>query len=277
MSIFKKDSSRFEPIHPAEYYQNSDDCIVCNGAYDFTRLSDGENQTIVEVLRVAGSNKYTPKQRALGLASESSVVKYKARAILNEIVVQKYSESKSPLDALAVGFAYQTKGAIGRQQSIAYFERYLGTASSQIVAEAQRVMFDANDPFFSYKLAELYEQEGLWDSALRYALKSQSTDKNCAPAFPLLVGKIYRRISPAESQAYLQKYMRDERYKPYMLLFQRELDISSEWLENSYTYTPRPYKPSKRALQMEADIKETAHKYITNEKALLLGAEGRNG
>ena len=123
----------------------------------------------------------------------------------------------------------------------------------------------------------LYEQEGLWDSALRYALKAQSTDKNCAPAFPLLVGKIYRRISPAESQAYLQKYMRDERYKSYMPLFQRELDISSEWLENSYTYTPRPYKPSKRALQMEVDIKETAHKYITNEKALLLDAEGRNG
>ena len=73
------------------------------------------------------------------------------------------------------------------------------------------------------------------------------------------------------------KYMRDEHYKPYMPLFQKELDISSEWLENSYTYTPRPYKPSKRALQMEADIKETAHKYITNEKALLLGAEGRNG
>ena len=251
MSIFKKDSSRFEPIHPAEYYQNSDDCIVRNGAYDFTRLSAGENQTILEVLRVAGSDKYTPEQRALGLASESSVVKYKARAILNEIVVQRYNESKSSLDALAVGFAYQTKGAIGRQQAIVYFERYLSAASSQIVAEAQRVMFDANDPFFSYKLAELYEQEGLWDSALRYALEAQSTDKNCAPAFPLLVGKIYRRISPAESQAYLQRYMRDERY--------------------------RPYKPSKRARQMEADIKETAHKYITSEKALLLGAEGRNG
>ena len=226
---------------------------------------------------MAGSDKYTPKQRALGLASESSVVKYKARAILNEIVVQRYYESKSPLDVLAVGFAYQTKGAIGRQQAIVYFERYLGAASSQLVAEAQRVMFDANDPFFSYKLAELYEQEGLWDSALRCALKAQSTDKNCAPAFPLLIGKIYRHISPAESQAYLQRYMRDERYRPYMPLFQKELDISSEWLENSYTYTPRPYKPSKRALQMEADIKETAHKYITNEKALLLGAEGRNG
>lgn len=147
MSIFKKDSSRFEPIHPAEYYQNSDDCIVRNGAYDFTRLSAGENQTILEVLRVAGSDKYTPEQRALGLASESSVVKYKARAILNEIVVQRYNESKSSLDALAVGFAYQTKGAIGRQQAIVYFERYLSAASSQIVAEAQRVMFDANDPF----------------------------------------------------------------------------------------------------------------------------------
>ena len=277
MSIFKRDSNRFEQIHPAEYFQNSDDSIVHNGVYDFTCLSAGENKTIVDVLRVAGSDKYTQKQRALGLASESSVIKYKARAILNEIIVQKYGESKSPLDALAVGFAHQTKGAIGRQQSIAYFERYLGTASSQIVSEAQRVMFDANDPFFSYKLAELYEQEGLWSLALKYAIKAQNANTDCAPAFPLLVGKIYRHIDPFKSQNYLQELMNDKRYQAYTPIIQKEATLSTEWSENAYAYTPKPYRPSKRVLQMEADIKETAYKYITNEKALLLGAEGRNG
>lgn len=276
MSIFKRDSNCSEAIRPEEYFQDPEDCIVRNGTYDYTRLSQGENETVMSVLRVA-VKKYLPEQRALGLASEASTIKYKARAILNEIVVQAYHESVSPLDVLAVAFAYQTKGAAGRQNAILYFEKYLNATSEQIAIEAQHIIFDAREPFFSYKLAELYEQEGLWSLALKYAIKAQNANTDCAPAFPLLVGKIYRHIDPFKSQKYLQELMKDKRYQAYTPIIQKEVTLSTEWFENAYAYTPKPYRPSRRVLQMENDIKGTASKYLEAEKALLLGAEGHNG
>lgn len=264
MSIFQNgDSSIRTRIYPNEYQQDSADSIVAkDGRYDFTRLSDGERKTILDVLSVAYSEKYTQKQKAIGFANEASTVKYKARHILHEVIVQRYRDSECPMDYLAVGFAYLTKGAIGRANALRYFEAYLSKAKASDKEEAGRILFDANDPFFSYKLAELYDQEGCPQQALRFALKAQELNLDNAPGFPLLVGKIYRKIDPLLSQQYLEQFAHSELYKKFAVLFLKEAEISAEWVNKSFVYQPKPYRPSKKVAQLESQISEAAKQFV---------------
>lgn len=264
MLLFTNDGvSSSTRIYPNEYWQDSEDSIISkDGRYDFTRLSDGERKTILDVLSVAYSDKYTQKQRAVGFANEASTVKYKARYILHEVLVQRYRDSEYPMDYLAVGFAYLTKGAIGRANALRYFEAYLSKAKASDKEEAGRILLVANDPFFSYKLAELYDQEGNAQKALEFAKRAQSLNSDHAPGFPLLVGKVYRKIDSAFSLQYFEQFASDENYKDYSALFLKEAKVSAEWIKESFTYHPKPYRPSKKAIQLEHQITDTAKQFL---------------
>lgn len=177
MSIFQNgDSSVRTRIYPNEYQQDPADSIVAkDGRYDFTQLTDGERKTILDVLSVAYSDKYTQKQKAIGFANEASTVKYKARYILHEVIVQRYRDSEYPMDYLAVGFAYLTKGAIGCANALRYFEAYLSKAKASDKEEAGSILFDANDPFFQLQISGTIRPRGVSATSLEICSKSAGT------------------------------------------------------------------------------------------------------
>lgn len=128
---FKLKSTReqeyYNDIHIPKYCtdlnwtQDSNQSITTNGKYDLNIFSRHEANTIYHVLNVV-KEKYPIEYQSIGLANESSAIKYKARYVLFEIVILLYEHSKKPIDQFAVAVAYQSKGAHFRKIAIKYFE-----------------------------------------------------------------------------------------------------------------------------------------------------------
>lgn len=141
--------------YPEEYAQDSSQSIIdSDGIYDLTRFSAHEESIIKQVISNV-RKKYPEKYRAIGLANESYVIVYKPRYVLFEIIILKYKDSTSPLDMVAVSFAYCSKGAQFRSEALRYYE-----------AVRDKINFDELNEFASVsilsyitKIAETYEKE----------------------------------------------------------------------------------------------------------------------
>lgn len=156
---------------PDRIDQNTNLSIVDEtGRYDMTRYSLHEAETIGTVFRNV-LRKYEKKHWAMGLVNESESIVYKARYILFEIVIQRFSESDSPLDQFAVAYAYVTKGSYYRQKAIEYFEKCMPKLSPLDIS------CYGSFPLFSVyvKLSKLYEQEHIWDKAIHYLTLANSS------------------------------------------------------------------------------------------------------
>ncbi len=151
-------------IFPDTVCQNSELSIVDNsGRYDFMNYSRHEAETIGAVFRNV-LRKYDPCHYAIGLVNESQAIVYKARYILFEIVILRFSNSTAPLEQFAVAFAYSEKGASYRLKAIEYFEKSLPQ-----LKENDFSCYGSFLPLAIYnKLSLLYEKEHLWDKAIYY-------------------------------------------------------------------------------------------------------------
>ena len=255
-------SLRGEYIYPSEVGQDSLKSITTDdGRYDLLRISTHEASVVRQVLNNARSGKYPHRAVGLGLANESSLIKYKPRYILHEIIVQKYTDTNNPFDMLAVATAYRTKGAIGRGNAIAYYEKWIRNSSKKERMEATIYLFDAREPFFSYHLAELYKQENRLDDALKYALAAERNDTNHAPGYPLLIADIYKRQSIYMCVRYLETLRDEPEYWKYANI-RDEYEKAKELMAKGYVFKPRGYKPSVKSLEFEASVREAAKQFL---------------
>lgn len=236
-----------------------------SGRYDMTRLSEHELSVINEVIQIAYSKKYPSDMKAIGLANEASVIRYKPRYVLHEIIVQKYSQSITPYDLLAVGEAYRTMGAMFYTEALSFLERYIMAASQFERKAAQLFLFNAREPFLSRNIADLLNKTGYYDQALEYALRAKMADKTHAPGYVQLIGEIYRRIDPHLAVDFYDDILKEREYAFFSDLFTKERENAVASLSRR-PYKRRPYKPSPDALEFQQSVSALAMEFLPNGK-----------
>ena len=140
-----------------------------SGRYDMNHYSNHEAETIGRIFRCV-IKKYPLNCRSIGLVNEAEAVKYKARYILFEVAIQKYSSSDIPIDQFAVGLAYLSKGSLYRKNAIEFFEKSLPH-----IRVEDFCFYGSYLPISFYnKISQLYEKEHIWDKALYYLRLAES-------------------------------------------------------------------------------------------------------
>lgn len=198
----------------------------------------------------------------MGMVNESEQIKYKPRYVLNEIIVQTYAGSSKALDLLAVGFAYKAKGAAYRKLAIEYFERYQQLVKWNEKRLAKNCYLGAQEPFFSYGLAELYSAEYQFDLALEYATYAEKHNTLNAPGYPQLIAAILLKTDPADCVDYLKRILKNPKYLNYHNLFLKDLQNAQNKMERGYKYRPRPYHPKPREIELEKHISALASEFL---------------
>lgn len=250
-------------VYPEQPFQDTNLSLVdSHSRYDLTRLSQHELDIIIEILKIANSNKYPSELHSLGLANEASVIKYKPRYILHEIIIQMYSCSSNPLDCLAVGEAYRTKGAMFYAEAISNLEYFLSTASTQQRRIAQVYLFAAREPFISYHLAELLDLNRQYEQALKYAQAAMDADTTAAPGFVLKLGEIYRKINPQTSIDFFTDILSQPQYEKFAALFDRERSKAVDLINHPQPYTGRKYKPSAQTVAFEQTVSSISSEFL---------------
>ena len=151
-------SQLYTPEHIQQYSNKS---ITCGSSYDLKRYSRHEKNVIYSVLSTA-KKKYPAKYQALGLANESSSIKYKPRYVLHEIIVLRYENSDAPLYQLAVALAYETMGASRRQRALLHFETAMTKINMLDIS-----VFPCFSPSLIYsRFSKLYEKEHEYQKAI---------------------------------------------------------------------------------------------------------------
>lgn len=149
---------------PTTYEQDSSQSITSDGRYDLTRFSPHESAIVSSVWHTV-QQKYPPEYRAMGLANESYIIKYKPRYVLFEILILIYSQSQNPVDLFAVSLAYASKCAFYRNKALFYFEK-----SEKYITPEFMNNFLSYMPLSVYlTFSQLYEQEHLYPQAIHYA------------------------------------------------------------------------------------------------------------
>lgn len=157
--------------------QDSDQSITVNGTYDLTRFSTHEVDTIIHVLNHV-KTAYPPQYQSIGLANESSAIKYKARYVLFQIIILKYWNSKEPIDRFAVAVAYQSKGALFRKYAISYYESSLPYIKEKLLQDFLNL-----SPLSTYNaVSRLYEQEHEYEKAIYYLRLAKPYSEKIGPA-----------------------------------------------------------------------------------------------
>lgn len=247
------------PFLPNQYAQDSKSSIVDEtGTYDFDCFSVDECSTIQDVLSDAQRN-YSPRYRAIGLALESYGILYKPRYILHEIIIIRYSSSKRPLDQLAVGLAYKTKGAYFRQQAIKYIENAI-----PMITKREWHKISAFFPKWSIynDLSDLCEAECRFSDALEYAELAKRNKGFIAPYDILHPGRIYKKIDIALCVQYYENLICNNQTAEYWPLIEKELTIAKGQAEQGYKYRPRKSKMSDRSKMLEEKTYAAALKFM---------------
>lgn len=249
-------------LHAEAVFQDSNLSVVdVSGKYDMNHFSQHEIDTILTVLKNAKCGKYPKSLEGLGLANEASAIMYKPRYVLFEIVIQKYGKSKQPYDMLAVAQAYESKGSFGRQKAIEYYNLWLSNSSSHQRATAAKLFLDASEPFFSYRIAKLYYLENNLENALEFAKNAQHNNKQGAPAYPLLIASIYKKMNINDCVEYLQSVCNSDYSKQYPML-KAELKKAMELQKNGYKYVSRKRKRKQEDMDFELSVSAAAKRFL---------------
>lgn len=168
--------------------QDSNQSLTKNGSYDLKNFSKHEIDTIKHVLKIV-KQKYPKSYRSLGLANESSIIKYKPRYILYELIILKYGQSDNFIDKFAVALAYESKGAAYRKDAIKYFEESEKHVSPKIMNN-----FISYMPLCVYTMfAKLYEQEHDFDKAIYYTKIAKNYGDSDNPYFDTHINELSQK------------------------------------------------------------------------------------
>lgn len=258
-------------IYAESITQDTNQSIVKDGIYDFSKFSAHEIDVIVAVLRNAYSEKYHHSLRGIGLINESYPIVYKPRYILLEMVIMLFENSRNPYDSLAVAEAYRNKGAAYRVQAIENYERYFAKANvfkKKLIRE-QYAIFD--DTFLCDNLSILYEAEhNLW-RALKYAETAEKLNSDLLPYYPIHIAKILLKIDPNKAVSYLTGIMKGSRYVGSKMIIQKTVAELEQKAASGYHYKPRNKTPAPDTL--DADIRKAALDFLPGGKYYALWAK----
>ena len=235
---------------------------TADGEYDFEHFSDHEIEVIVSVIRTAKSCKYASELKGIGLANEAYSIVYKPHYILDEIIIQKYKDSDSPFDLLAVGEAYNNQGARAYREALEYLLRYDREATQEQKDTAQEYLMVAREPSFSIQIALLYEKVGDFQNALAYAMRAMELDESSYHYTYSLVGEIYRKINPEIAIEFYQSLLEDQRYHYFQDQIIEEIGKVQKDIDSGKRYVFNPRGPSVKTRVMAAKITDAAKMFL---------------
>ena len=148
-------------VADSSFIQDPRKSVVENGKYCTQRYSTHEVEAIYHALKVT-RNKYPMDLRGIGLANESWIVKYKAKYVLFEMIIQLLELSDNPLDEFSKSIAYVTKGAFFRKYAINFFEK-----SKPFVSDETLMKFSSFQPLnIHLTYAKVYESEHEYEKTI---------------------------------------------------------------------------------------------------------------
>lgn len=227
-------------IYPEYYPQNSaESTCTTNGLYDFENLSANEAVLIVDVLKVAFSNKYPKRLRGLGLLNECYTITYKERYILMTLIIELFTNSDNPFDALAVAEAYRSKGATFREQAVQKYEYFINKANLLQRNTVNSTFNLFNDRLIYHNLSELYEKEHNLYRALKYAELAEKHNRDFLPLYPVHISNILLKIEPTKAVRYLECIIANKKYEAHISVLNKALLDAKSKANKGYKYNPR--------------------------------------
>jgi len=169
-------------LAPSEFY-------VCQECREKYALMDHESEFLNKFLDIS-FNEYTDEARSICMSSSTEAIVRNCRKILNDIIIEMYSESVKPLDLLAVALTYARKYSADRPLAIRYFEEYLQNPVS-IPANPHFAWLDGstNSKRPAYSLwsiystfAKIYKAEKEYDKSIKCLEECIRHDNGTNPA-----------------------------------------------------------------------------------------------
>ncbi|MBE6801661.1 MAG: hypothetical protein E7530_02100 [Ruminococcaceae bacterium] len=237
-------------IYPEYYPQNSAESVcTSDGLYNFEKLSTREVALVIDVLKVAFSKKYPKRLRGLGLLNECYTITYKERYILMTLIIELFTNSDNPYNALAVAEAYRSKGAAYREQAIQKYEYFINKANLLQKGKVSSTFNLFNDSFIYHNLAELYEKEHNLYRALKYAELAEKHNRDFLPLYPIHISNILLKIEPVKAVQYLEGITASEKYKAQFSAFNKSLLEAKSKADRGYRYSPRKSKTTENGVE----------------------------
>lgn len=248
----------------AQFYLNvrSDDNAVeiMDGKYDFTCITEKENNTILDVLNNV-IEKFQENEYGIGLAFESESVVYKPKYVIEQIIIEYTNHSDNPLDYLAKGIAFSRKGAEFRLKSIQAFENYLS------FSEHGKIPIINEKPIYRkrmiyYLMADLYEKENQLEKSLQYFEKSAQTDIGFPPfRIEERYATVLSKIDIHKAVDYLKKQILEDETCKYL---ETKLHDYEKKSEKGYIFKPRNKKAEVENKEIQQNIERLARRYLRN-------------
>ena len=168
---------------------SSQSITTSDGRYDLKHFSKHELETIIYIVRII-KDKYPLELRSMGFANESSPIKYKPRYVLWEILVQLYKDSDNPIDKFACALAYETKGALFRENALQKFEESINYITPEFMQQ-----FTSYPPLCVYmEFSRLYEGNHEYEKAIYYTELGQKYRGNDNPNFDKRIDDLIEKI-----------------------------------------------------------------------------------
>ncbi len=214
------------------------DLMSKDGYYCFDNLTIEESNQLKLLIQTAIKN---GELASLSLIENSLIAYlYRNKYLIEQIIIEKYSNSDSLYDNLAVGLAYKEKGAAYREQAIHYIEAFINKANDTDWNNIKKVN---NEEFkkakILYILSELFEKEHFWDKAYEYAVKAKKASRSKNINYDR-VGDVLVKIDINKAVEYYEKEANKE--SPFKEMYQNKLEKAIEKQKKNYKYKPRKVK-----------------------------------
>lgn len=191
-SANKPDSQNKVPKYCSDtnWIQDSAQSIITSdGRYDLKHFSKHETDTINHIVRVV-KEKYPLELRSMGFANESSLIKYKPRYVLWEMLVQLYKDSTNPIDKFACSLAYEARGAMYRKNALQKFEESI----NYITPEFMQQFISCTPLCVCMKFSRLYENNHEYEKAIYYTKQGKKYGGTDNPNFDKRIGELSEKI-----------------------------------------------------------------------------------
>lgn len=226
-NLFKKNSQEMTPRQYSNYRKQVNS-FKEDGTYDFEHLNKNEKSQIMEIVEISNHSKI----HSLEFYRQSVPVVYKNRYILFQIIISKYQTSDCIYDKLAVGLAYETKGAYYRPKAISFMQEFIDNATQNDWLNANEYV-DTKTILTS--LAVLYEKEYDFDKAVQILSLINNKDESIL----LRLGEILKKQDINACVEFYKTMIKTRNLKDYKRTFKEKLDAAIELQKKNYIHKPR--------------------------------------
>lgn len=237
---------------------NQNSAEIIDGKYDFTCITEKENNTILGILNNV-IEKFQEDEYGIGLAFESESVVYKPKYIIEQIIIEYANHSDNSLDYLAKGIALSRKGAEFRSQAIQAFEDYLPLSEHKEIPTINEKPIYRKRAIY-YLMADLYEKENQLEKSLQYFEKCAETDIDYPPyRIEERYATVLSKININKAVDYLKKQL--SKGDSYQYLESKLHDYEKK-AEKGYIFKQRNKKAEIENKDIQQNIEKLAHRYL---------------